>query len=307
VDFRWIGRSDDGSTVTLHRFDGDFSQATDAPDEWLEEHSARVGRGLVLDLETTGLEYQKNEIIEIGMRAFRFDKQTGEVLRVDGSYSALQDPGEPLSDEVSALTGITDEDLAGQAIDLARVREMILEANLVIAHNAGFDRPFLDRFMSRDEGADGRGWTQERIFWADSYSQVDWRGKGFPVSKLEVLALYHGFFVDAHRALADCDALLHLLSMEDANEGAPYLRELLQNARRAVAEVIAWETPFETKDLLKRRGYSWDAANKAWGRTVAIEALDEERAWLESDVYPGESRAEVRRVAHHDRFRAKER
>ena len=45
----------------------------------------------------------------------------------------------------SRLTGITDAMLAGQRINLDAVEAFIEQADLVIAHNAGFDRPFCER------------------------------------------------------------------------------------------------------------------------------------------------------------------
>jgi hypothetical protein len=46
---------------------------------------------------------------------------------------------------VTALTGITDEMVAGQRIDEAVVSAFVKDAVIVIAHNAGFDRKFAER------------------------------------------------------------------------------------------------------------------------------------------------------------------
>jgi DNA polymerase-3 subunit epsilon len=68
------------------------------------------------------------------------------------------------------------------------------------------------------------------------------------------------------------------------------LARLLQAARATSFRVFADGAPFETKDLLKARGYRWDAERRVWHGEVRDEAaLDEERAWLKANVYGGRS------------------
>ena len=128
---------------------------------------------------------------------------------MDGSYSALQDPGFPISTETTEITGITDQDLKGQKIDWATVKSLLNASELVIAHNAGFDRPFIEKELG------------EKVpkVWGCSWMQVDWDEKGYGIKKLELLSAYHGFFTDAHRALNDVDALLNLLSFLRCEHG----------------------------------------------------------------------------------------
>ena len=99
-----------------------------------------------------------------------------------------------LSPEITAITGITNEMVAGQIIDPAEVAKFAAPASLVIAHNAAFDRRFLERFSD--------------VFstkpWACSLSQIDWAAEGFEGTKLAYLAQAAGFFYDRHRAMHDC-------------------------------------------------------------------------------------------------------
>jgi len=66
-----------------------------------------------------------------------------------------------------------------------------------------------------------------------------------------------GLFADAHRAIGDCQTLLHLLSSPFGAEGKPALTTLLANARETTMRVFAVDSPFDRKDLLKGRGYRW--------------------------------------------------
>jgi hypothetical protein len=59
-----------------------------------------------------------------------------------------------------------------------------------------------------------------------------------------------------HRALNDCEAVLAVLSRSPIG-APPHLGELLVSARRATVRVFAEGAPFESKDILKARGYRW--------------------------------------------------
>ena len=81
----------------------------------------------------------------MGIVAFEYNPVTAEIIRVVGRYSGFEDPGYPLSDEVREITGITDDMVAGQAFDDDQVNALAQQATLVIAHNAAFDRPFVEK------------------------------------------------------------------------------------------------------------------------------------------------------------------
>jgi len=251
--FQWIGKSDDGKTVTLHRFDLSHVKTPSyfTPD-WETANSETIRTGAILDVETTGLDSTQSQVIEIGIRPFKFNRETGEILAWLEPFSAFQDPGEPLSEAVKALTGLSDDLLKGKNIDWKQVDEILNQSQLIIAHNASFDRPFIDRKSA----------ISPQKIWGCTFKQVDWEAKGFTSRKLDILSIYHGFFTDAHRALNDADALLHLISHRDPENGKTYFSELLTLARQTTINMVAANSAFETKDLLKARDYRWDANQK---------------------------------------------
>src|SRR5690242_334348 len=69
--------------------------------------------GIVLDLETTGLDHAKDEVIEVGAVKFRFDA-TGAVSGVADVLQAFNQPAQSIPAEITLLTGITDAMAAGQ-------------------------------------------------------------------------------------------------------------------------------------------------------------------------------------------------
>ena len=93
-----------------------------------------------LDLETTGLDPEADDIIEIGAVKFRGPETLG-------TFSSLVNPQRPLPAFVQSLTGVTPLELATAPV-LAAVAADLQEfvgAHPVVGHNIGFDLGFLHR------------------------------------------------------------------------------------------------------------------------------------------------------------------
>jgi DNA polymerase-3 subunit epsilon len=101
----------------------------------------------------------------------------GRVVGVRDVFFSFNEPSVPIPTEVMALTGITDEMVAGQRIDEAAVSAFVEDAVIVIAHNAGFDRKFAERYWP----------VFERRAWGCSATEVGWRQYGFEGSRLGYL------------------------------------------------------------------------------------------------------------------------
>lgn len=98
---------------------------------------------VVLDLETTGLDYKTDQIIEIG--AIKIDARYKEIERFH-TLVALED-GRELPEFITKLTGITAQDLERQVpenIALTELAEFIGDST-VVAQNAPFDLSFISR------------------------------------------------------------------------------------------------------------------------------------------------------------------
>jgi DNA polymerase-3 subunit epsilon len=238
-----------------------------------------IRTAVLLDTETTGLDAQKSEIIELGMVKFDY-LPDGRIAGVRDTFSAFNEPFELIPPEVTSLTGITDEMVAGHKIDEAAVNAFIDDSVvLVIAHNSGFDRKFSERYWP----------IFERKAWACSATEVDWRQHGFDGAKLGYLLNGAGYFHQAHRAVDDCYALLEILDFDLPTTGAPALAILLDTARKKTVRIWAEQSPFELKDSLKRRGYRWsdgtDGRPKSWYVDVGESAVDDEIAFLRTEIY----------------------
>lgn len=238
-------------------------------------------KAVIIDTETTGLDTKTCKIIEIALLTVYYDGNL-EIRDVGVSYEGLQDPGEPLSDEVKRVTGLDDEKLKGQKINWAGVTKMLLQADLIIAHNAAFDRPILDRAFNND--LVGK-------HWACSMADLPWKQWNFPSTSLTSIATHLGYFFEAHRAMQDVQALVGILDLSPpVGLGHHSLFErLVASARRPSFRIFAIGSPFHVKDALKARGYHWDAEAKVWfidiketetsGATEPSE-VDAEMIWL---------------------------
>jgi len=228
--------------------------------------------GLYVDVETTGLSAGADRIIELGLVAFEFDRE-GHIYAILDELSAFEDPGSPLPAEITRITGITDDMVVGKRLPDAAIEAMVERAQLVIAHNAAFDRPFLERRLPA---------FAERA-WACSAHDVPWHAEGFEGRKLEYLAMKQGFVYDGHRAASDCLAGVHLLSLPLPKSGHSALAALLERARRKGGRLYAVDSPFEAKDRLKARGYRWNG--RIWYKDLPLDQVEPEAAWLRADVY----------------------
>jgi DNA polymerase-3 subunit epsilon len=217
------------------------------------------------------------------MLAVDIDLQTGLPIGKVEVYEGFEDPGRPIPPEITKLTGITSQDVKGHQLDEATIKDMVERADLIVAHNAGFDRPFVENRLE----------VFEHKAWACSFAGIDWKAQGLGSAKLEFLCSELGWFYDAHRAQVDCHALLRVLSspLKGAEEKPlTGLQQLFKSAENARTIVKAFGSPFETKDKLKARGYRWDAEARVWSTAVkSAEALDAESAWLKAQVYGGRS------------------
>ncbi|MCX5762384.1 MAG: 3'-5' exonuclease [Gemmatimonadetes bacterium] len=255
---------------------------------------------LFVDVETTGMQWMTDRIIEFAGVPFTFGKESGRIISVGTPFVSLEDPGRPVPDEIVRLTHITDAMVAGHRIDDAQVKVLADQTQLVIAHNARFDRPFVEaRFPFFEEK-----------HWACSINDVPWETHGLGSVKLGWLLMEHaGLYFRAHRAEDDCHAAIHILASPFADDGSLPMRHLLDSSRRHTVLVRAITAPFDAKDLLKARNYHWDNGTperaKAWEKEIAEDALEVELTWLRETIYKGKGVPETKKLTARTRYSAR--
>ena len=153
---------------------------------------------VIVDLETTGLNAKRDKIIEIGAVRIR---ENGE----RALFQTLIDPGIPLTETITDLTGITDEMLFGQPLIEEVIDDFIdfMGDAVPLAHNASFDGAFLEPYtgIPKEEWLDTISLCKMAFPMLESYALVN-------------LVEYFGIETSAHhRALADAEATADLFEL----------------------------------------------------------------------------------------------
>jgi DNA polymerase-3 subunit epsilon len=183
---------------------------------------AGCGLAAVVDVETTGLRVDRDEIVELALVLFAFHRTSGEPVGIVDEYVGLREPSCPIPREAVAVHGITPEAVRGRALDHRRVRELLSRAEVLVAHHAAFDRAFVVRLYPE---------VADKV-WLCTMRDIAWQRRGMASQRLQALLAAHGLGSDqAHRALGDCRATLELLAYRLA-DGSTYLQELLSHRSR---------------------------------------------------------------------------
>ncbi len=244
------------------------------------EISGKLFKAAIIDLETTGLDSRNDEIIEIGTLIVSFTNEDG-FISTEFADNQLQQPDKPISEEITRITGITNEDVAGKTIDWQQLENKLNDVDLIICHNASFDR----NFMELQTPEHFCKLIQTKAFGCSS-RDVNWTELGFEGAKLEYLNLKMGYFYDGHRALVDCWATLNiLLQNKEAFE------QLKASVRKKEYLICAINAAFDKKDELKARRYRWSDGSgslpKSWWTTVKEDKYQEELDYLKDEIYGG--------------------
>ena len=102
---------------------------------------------VAFDLETTGLNFQKDEIIEIGAVKFSVEVKNGKVIpKLEKEFETFVKPNQMIPAEASKVNNIFDKDVqdapaVGDAIK--KFTAFCGQTSILIAHNANFDATFM--------------------------------------------------------------------------------------------------------------------------------------------------------------------
>ena len=235
--------------------------------------------GVFADAETNSLDTDTASIIQVSFVPFAF-LPDGRIPRYGQALVAFEDPGSAIPKEITELTGITDEMVARKRLPEGEINELVSGAAIVIAHNASFDRPILERRLP----------VFKHLRFGCSQKDLPWKNE-IGCAKLSCLMYQHArLFYESHRADLDCYAGVALLSTTvPRHDGKRALSYVLDAARTSHVRLYATGAPFDAKALLKLKGYWWnngdDGRPKAWYKDVkAGDDFAVERSWLIGNV-----------------------
>lgn len=172
-------------------------------------------QAILFDFETTGLTlhpeadlYKQPHAIEFG--AVLMSLEDGSIVE---EASILINPGIPISEEITKITGLTDADLvdAPKFIEvLPQIRRLFAEAHCAVAHNLPFDRNILMGELRRANVTDFP-WPQKAVCTVGLYKELWGRNP-------KLLELYESVMgkplAQTHRALDDVKAMAEIVNKE---------------------------------------------------------------------------------------------
>lgn len=212
---------------------------------------------MFFDSETSGLDVNEDEILELGYAIYHIDNPTPLVMK----SKFITNHKKEITSEITEITGITQAtiDLLGEPGEVV-YQELIndikrFDIKYMIGHNAyKFDKHILKNNMAR------HGLTLPEVIVADTQTDIKYRTKSKSM-RLSYLLADHGFINPfPHRALTDAMCCAILLYMYD-------IHKMLEVASTPMIEIRA-DVGYNNKDLAKALGYGWDGERKIWIKTI---------------------------------------
>ena len=197
---------------------------------------------VALDLETTGLDFEKDEIIEVALVRFEDGVQKESVDYLVKPTSVTLRPF------IESLTGISNADLEN-AEPFAAVAQKIYSfiGDLpIVAHNAMFDSKFLKQTFAKV----GVSFENHPVWDSLTVSRIAYQN--VPNHRLDTLVQELGIERSrAHRALPDAEACgqLFVMSLDKIASADPWLVDALARIARGSDWSLVWGNPSEASEL----------------------------------------------------------
>ena len=217
------------------------------------EENINIEKILILDTETTGLDENNDEVIEIGcilfhvptkvvlsQLSFLFPVSLNEAEHINGISAEVTNIEQPWEDGLNFFLKLVDC------------------SDLIVAHNAEFDRKWFGR---------GKLPKLQKI-WVCSLEDINWSFKRSLKTRPSVTDLALSFSIpvwNLHRALSDC------FYISEVFKKCQNLEDILLKATepRFLYKALV---SYEERSLAKNAGFRWNSPLKgAWSRKLTVE------------------------------------
>ena len=206
---------------------------------------------IILDLETTGLDFTSDEAISLVAIKVTLDLDRMKVYSIDGIVEQFREPkNNEIGELTQRLTGLTAEFLKGKEFDKEEISEFLADGSVIISHNAKFDKNFFEGIFG-SEFTNPWVCTKDDIKWMDDYHVESF--------KLEYILFKAGMFYETHNAKNDCFAVIEMI-----NSYYGILEKILSFVDSDIYRVYAAGAPFSVKEDLRRKGFRWSPERKMW-------------------------------------------
>lgn len=235
------------------------------------KEGARENRKIVfIDTETTGLDPQKDELLSASFVECSYDAFDLSLVSLDRVTEEFREPSRPIPPKISALTGLTNDNLRGKKFNDQRIYAAIKDADYLIAHNADFDRTFLNAY--------------DPIFnlhkWKCTLKDIEWNYYADPyISRsLKSLCAHFGISYKAHNATNDALAMIYTLTCKYRA-----VQDLLAEPVYSVDLILDVPRDLDTR-YLQKRGFFMMGRNKEGNNLFCMKVpskkIYDELQWL---------------------------
>jgi DNA polymerase III subunit epsilon len=236
-----------------------------------KSYTKKPGKALVIDTETTGLDPKVDRVIEVACALY--DLELGSTI---GSFSAVNYSETNPAEYINGLAVTLLRRALAQERVWCGVAELMSYADVVLAHQASFDKSFLEaspNFNCTAESLARDGLLDIRtIPWVCTKNHVEWPNSRKETNHLIALALsYDVALVGAHRAATDVDIICRILTR--VKERGADLQELIGSAMAPRTHVVALVS-YDERHLAKDAGFTWEPEKKRWGKDVTAAELE---------------------------------
>lgn len=204
----------------------------------------------IIDTETTGLSAKTDKIIEVA--AVLYDVPSRSIIAQASTLLPSRDNAAfNINNIPIELLSKLSLDDCSPTIDV--IQKFILQSDAIMAHNASFDRGFLEASVFFD------GIVRDKK-WVCSRSDIKWPVTG----SLKLTAIVEGMglpVISAHRALPDCVMLADCLSKLDN------LEQQLGNTLLPRSLYYA-HVSYDFRQLAKNAGFQWDTTLNKWKKML---------------------------------------
>lgn len=227
---------------------------------------------MIIDTECTGLNTKKDEIVQLAFNLIEFDTE-GNFYKVLYQYSSLQETQRKFHPKAALITNLNNEKLKGHSIDKETLKNLLEKTDVVIAFNASFDRPMLERFEP----------LFQKKYFACALEEIPYLELyGFGGSQELLLQKICNVYYGAHDALMDVNALTYLLSQKAPNSDKTLFYVLMKMSQASKTRVHIITEDYLDGDYLREKDFRYSPNTRIFYKDVKDSELQETIDFIES-------------------------